>query len=121
MQYLLLIYSEETEPSGSQEERDAEMQKWWTYTNDLQEAGVMVAGEALRPSETATTVRVREGDVVTSDGPFAETKEVLGGYYVIDVDSLDEAIEWAGRSPAAFYGSMEVRPILPMDELAPAG
>lgn len=121
MQYLLLIYSEEgRDPSttGSQEDRDAAMRKWWTYTNDLQEAGVMVAAEALRPPDTATTVRVREGDVVTSDGPFAETKEVLGGYYVIDVDTLDEAIEWAGRCPAAFYGSMEVRPILPMDELA---
>ncbi|MGH3441674.1 MAG: YciI family protein [Nitriliruptorales bacterium] len=117
---MLLIYAEETEPTGSQEERDAEWEKWGTYTNDMQEAGAMVAGEALRPSTTATTVRVREGERVTSDGPFTETKEVLGGYYLIDVDSIDDAIEWAARCPAAFYGSMEVRPILPMEELVPA-
>ena len=92
------------------------MGRWFSYTQDLQDAGVMRAGEALQGADTATTVRVRDGQRLTSDGPFAETKEVLGGYYVIDVPDLDAALAWAERIPSVGYGSVEVRPVMVFDQ-----
>lgn len=116
MEYLLLIAEEEgIRESWSQEEQQADMQKWFDYTNELQEAGVMVAGDALQPSSTATTVRVAPDDgVMTTDGPFAETKEIINGYYKIDVDDLDQAIHWAGKLPT--LGAVEIRPVIDMSE-----
>jgi hypothetical protein len=118
-QYILLIYAP-TEGGPSPEEMEAEMGRWWEYTQALRDAGVMLAGEALQGSETATTVRVRDGQRLTSDGPFAETKEVLGGYYVIDVPDLDAALEWAETIPSVGYGSVEVRPVMVFDDVPSA-
>jgi hypothetical protein len=114
-QYILLIYAP-TEGGPSPEEMEAEMPRWFSYTQELQDAGVMRAGEALQPTDTATTVRVRDGQRLTTDGPFAETKEVLGGYYIIDVADLDAALAWAERIPSVGYGSVEVRPVMVFDQ-----
>ena len=114
-QYMLLIYSP-TEGGPSPEEAQAELPRWFEYTQQLQESGAMVAGDALQPVDTATTVRVRDGERLTSDGPFAETKEVLGGYYVIDVPDLDAALAWAEKIPNVGYGSVEVRPVMVFDD-----
>lgn len=116
MKYMLLIYSEETGPPGTPEEQEAVMKRWGDYTADLQKAGAMLAGDALQPTSTATTVRVRDGQRSITDGPFAETKEVLGGYYLLDVDSLDDAISWAEQCPAAEDGSVELRPLMEFPE-----
>jgi len=112
MQYLLLIYGEEANTPQTQEEIDASMAEWGAYTEAVRAAGIYLAGEALQPSQTATTVRVKEGERIVTDGPFAETREVLGGYYLIDVPDLDGALDWAAKCPGAKYGSMEVRPIM---------
>ena len=82
----------------------------------MNEKGVFVAGDGLYPTQTATTVRVRDGDRDVTDGPFAETKEQLGGFYVLDVKDLDEAIEWAAKIPGSQFGSVEIRPVLVYDE-----
>ena len=113
MRYMLLINSPEQAPSAdaTPEQIEAEMAPWIEYTNAMVEAGVFQAGDPLQGPETATTIRVRDGETLTTDGPFAETKEVLGGYYILDVEDVDEAIEWARRCPAAEYGSIELRPI----------
>jgi hypothetical protein len=109
-QYLLLLYGPDRTPSP--EEMAAEMPLWNAYTESLQNAGVMRGGDALHPPESATTVRVRNGDTQVTDGPFAETKEILGGYYVIEVPDLDTALKHAARVPNVTYGSVEVRPII---------
>lgn len=112
MQYMLLIYG--PDPSAGEvpeDQGEAEMARWFAYTADMVEAGVMEAGAPLQGIDTATTVRVRDGDTLSTDGPFAETAEVLGGYYLIDVPDLDQALSWAARCPAADYGSIEVRPV----------
>lgn len=113
MQYMLLIYDDEAKAG---EPDDAEMAKWFEVTQAMQEAGVMVGGEALHPTPTATTVRVQNGETVTTDGPFAETREQLGGYYIVDVSDLDAAIEWAARLPSADRGPVEIRPVLVFDQ-----
>ncbi len=114
MQYMLLIYGDESHwSSQSEEEQRAEFAKYQTYTQELRDHGALVAADPLQPTSSATTVRVRNDETITTDGPFAETKEQLGGYYLIEVDSLDEAIEWAAKIPAARGGSIEVRPIMP--------
>ena len=87
------------------------MNEYFAYTNALREAGAYVGGEALQDVTTATSVRVRDGETLTTDGPFAETKEALGGYYLLECDDLDEALQWAARCPAAKVGTVEVRPI----------
>ena len=87
------------------------MKEWFDYSQWLVDQGWMEAGAPLEPTTTATTVRAKDGKVVTTDGPFAETKEQLGGYYIVDCADLDQAIEAAGRCPGAKYGTMEVRPI----------
>ncbi len=113
MKYALLLYDTEGgDPEFGTPEMDAEMQQWFEFTSDLQAAGKHLGGEALNPTETATTVRVRDGKTITVDGPFAETKETLGGFYLIEADDLDEAIEWAAKIPSAPCGSVEIRPIM---------
>jgi hypothetical protein len=115
MEYMLLIYVEGEPGAGSEEEREQMGAAFAKYSQDLAEAGAIVGGDPLQPPTAATTVRVAGGETLTSDGPFAETKEWLAGYYKIDVESLDEAIEWAGRVPSVAYGgSIEVRPLAPM-------
>jgi hypothetical protein len=113
MQYMLLIYNDpHTWESMSQEERGAVFNAYGTFTEELQASGKMVAGDALQATDTATSVRVRDGETLTTDGPFAETKEVLGGYYLVDVDTIDEALEWAAKIPGAGHGTIEVRPLV---------
>ena len=112
MRYLLLIYgNEQTWAAKSPEAQAAEMDAWWKYTADLEQSGQHLAGAALQPIATATTVRLANGRPLVADGPFAETKEQLGGYYIVDVPDLDAAISWATRCPAASHGAVEVRPI----------
>lgn len=115
MRYLLLIYSEEPTAAPDPAEAEKVMNEYWAYSNAINEAGARNAGEALQDSKTATTVRVKAGERVVTDGPFAETREVLGGYYLIDVPDLDAAIDWAAKCPGAKYGSVEVRPIMEFD------
>lgn len=111
MKYLLLIYIDENAPQPSAEEHAADMGRWRSYSEDLVAAGVMLAGDPLQSTQTATTVRIRNDETLTTDGPFAETKEVLGGYYLIDVPHLDDALKWAAACPGAVTGSIEVRPL----------
>ena len=113
MQYILLIYGDESAwGSASPEEQAKNMQEWVDYTQFLKDKGYHIAGDALHPTSDATTVRVRDGKTITTDGPFAETKEQLGGYYLVDVDSEEEALEWAAKIPSARYGKIEVRPVV---------
>jgi hypothetical protein len=112
-QYMLLICN--PVEGLSPEEARAEHPKWVAYTQALSEAGAYVSGEALQGVTTATTVRVRGNDRLVSDGPFAETKESLAGYYVVDVADLDEALDWAARIPSVTRGSVEVRPVLDVE------
>ena len=112
MRYLLLIYSDESTWADAPPEEGAEMlaeyvEFWQAATAE----GILRAGDALQPTTTATTVRVRDGETLLSDGPFAETHEQLGGFYIVECDTLDEAIGAAKRIPGARYGSVEVRPI----------
>ena len=113
MRYLLLIYTNEAQDvSATPADQEAIMTAYNAFTADLAASGALKAGEALQPTGTATTVRVRNGKTVTTDGPFAETKEQLGGFYMVDCKNLDEAIAWAARIPGARFGSIEVRPIM---------
>ena len=117
MQYILLIYGDqEGWKSRSEEENGQIYQAYMQFTKELEDSGSMVGGDALEPTQTATTVRVRNDETLTTDGPFAETKEQLGGYYIVDVGSIDEALEWAAKIPGASHGSVEVRPLMVFDE-----
>ena len=117
MQYMLLIYGDQNSWQGlGEEERGQIMQAYGAFTQELRDSGAMIAGDALQPTQSATTVRVQNGETLTTDGPFAETKEQLGGYYLIEAESLDEAIEWASKIPAASHGSVEVRPVMVFQE-----
>jgi hypothetical protein len=117
MRYLLLIYGPEWDTSQyTAEQMQQIMGEWTDYTADLLKRGVSEGGEALEPSNTATTVRVRDGETLATDGPFAETNEVLGGYYLINAKNLDEAIEIAAACPGAKQGSIELRPITEFGE-----
>ncbi len=111
MRYLLLIYGPEATEPPSEEAMAEEMTAYNAFGREVTERGVMRGGEALEPTTTATTVRVRDGETVVSDGPFAETKEALGGFYLLECRDLDEAIELAAKIPGAKRGSIEVRPI----------
>jgi hypothetical protein len=114
MQYMLLIYGDEQGwGSMSDEERNAVFGDYMAFTTAIRESGAFVDGAPLQPTSTATCVQVRSGEQLVTDGPFAETKEQLGGFYVIEVDNLDDAIEAAAQCPGAQTGTMEVRPILP--------
>jgi hypothetical protein len=118
-QYMLLIYGP-ADGGPSPEELEAEMPRWFEYTRELSDAGVMVAGDAFQPADTARTVRVRAGERRVSAGPFAPTAEVLGGYYLIDVPDIATAEHWAARVPNVSYGSIEVRPVMVFPETDPA-
>ena len=114
MQYLLLIYDAEPKPGDPPPPAEvfAEVMAGYNaFTQEVRDRGVMQAGEALEPTSTATSVRVRDGRPVVTDGPFAETKEALGGFYLLDCKDLDEAIELAAKIPAAKTGTIEIRPI----------
>jgi hypothetical protein len=110
-QYMLLIYGP-SDRKPTPEQMAAEMPRWTAYTEALQEAGIMLAGDALHPADSATTVRVRDGETQVTDGPFAETKETLIGYYAVEVSDLDTALKYAARMPNIAYGSVEVRPVV---------
>ncbi|HEY8011004.1 MAG TPA: YciI family protein [Rudaea sp.] len=113
MQYLLLIYSNEAEFGAlSQDAMKTMMTDYRAFTQSIIQGGQFKAGDALKPTATATTVRVRGGKIAVTDGPFAETREQLGGYYLIEAKDLDEAIAIAARIPGAKHGSIEVRPIM---------
>jgi hypothetical protein len=113
MRYMLLIIGDESRYSEmSEEEGKAQMQRWTDYTKDLVDAGAFVAGDGLQTSTSATTLRVQNGERLLTDGPFAETKEQIGGYYTIDCKDLDEAIDWAAKLPSAEWGATEIRPVM---------
>jgi hypothetical protein len=113
MHYLLLIYQEEAaHGQWSQEQLAAEFAAYNAYTEAAMKSGVLLGGNALMPTNTATTVRVRNGKTLTTDGPFAETKEQLGGYYLMNCKDLDEAMALAAKIPAASDGSIEIRPVM---------
>jgi hypothetical protein len=113
MQYLLLIYDNEKVWEDMPEaERNRMFGAYMTFTNDIKASGHYIAGDALQPVRTATSVRVRNGKTQTTDGPFAETREQLGGYYLVEAKDLDEATKLAARIPSAEIGTIEVRPVM---------
>jgi hypothetical protein len=112
MRYLCLIYSDEQQwESMSQADMQAMMGEYYAFTEAIKKSGHYVAGEALKPTTTATSVRVRNGKLSTTDGPFAETKEQLGGYYLIEARDLNDAIQVASKIPSSRVGTIEIRPI----------
>ena len=114
MRYALLIY---VTPWESTPEEDAQvMEAYNAFTQDAVKADVMRGGEALHEAKTATSVRVRKGEVMVTDGPFAETKEEFGGYYLIEAENIDEAIKWAAKIPGAERGTVEVRPVVDFEQ-----
>ncbi len=113
MHYMLLIYGDPNAgPAQDSAEGQAEFAGWMQYTQEMRDAGIMLAGDALQGAETATTVRGGQGGTLTLDGPFAETKELLAGFYVLDVPDLDAALAWAGKAPHIAHGAVEVRPVM---------
>jgi hypothetical protein len=117
MKYALTIYRDESGlESASEEQRAATTQAYMELTQEMEASGALLAGEGLYPTQTATTVRVRDGERTVTDGPFAETKETLGGFYLLDCKNLDEAIDWAAKIPGAQFGSIEIRPVMVFDE-----
>jgi hypothetical protein len=113
MRYLCLIYEDQTKMAGmSKGEMDAFVGEYFAFTDAIKKSGHHLGGEALQPVQTATTVRSRNGKVSTTDGPFAETKEQLGGFYLINARDLNDAIQVASRIPGVRWGSVEVRPIM---------
>lgn len=116
MQYLCLIYSgENASPQPGTTEFTDYIQQYQEFTERAKQAGVMVSGNALQPTATATTVTRENGTVETTDGPFAETKEQLGGYYLLDCANLDDALAYAAQIPTAAHGRIEVRPVMVLD------
>ena len=111
MKYMLLMYADESKTPKTPEELQAAGQAWSAFGKEVQAAGAWISNNGLSPVADATTVRVREGKTLITDGPFAETHEQLGGYYVLDCPNLDEALGWAAKIPSAKYGSIEVRPL----------
>jgi hypothetical protein len=117
MKYLCLIYDEEKKMNAlGKAEQEQLMSDYFAFTEDVRQKGHYVAGEALHPVNTATTVRVRNGSLLTTDGPFAETTEQLGGFYLVDARDLNEAIQIAAKIPSARFGSIEVRPVVDFSE-----
>lgn len=118
MQYLMLVYGNESSMANTPKEVvDVMMGEYLAYTKDIHAAGVCSASEMLHPTAAATTVRAKDGKPLITHGPFAETKEQLGGYYVLDCRNLDEALEWAAKCPGARFGSIEVRPIVDLSQM----
>jgi hypothetical protein len=121
MKYLLMIYTDErADAQRSQAAQEQEISAYFAFSREAKEKGVYVAGNALHPTDTATIVRVRDGNTLTIDGPFAETKEQLGGYYLLDCKDLDDAIRWAAKIPSARHGCIEVRPVMGFSQSASA-
>ena len=117
MKYLCLIYNQERNLAGfTKEQWDSLKDEYGAFTESIQKSGHRLAGEGLQPTATAKTVRVRNGKVSTTDGPFAETNEQLGGFYLIEARDLNDAIQVASRIPSSRMGSIEVRPILEFDQ-----
>jgi hypothetical protein len=114
MQYLLLIHTDEKAMQTTPEQTGAALAAYGAYMKAMADAGVSKGGQRLHPTSTATTVRVKDGKTQVLNGPYAEIKEQLGGYILIDAPDLDSAISWAARCPGAQYGAMEVRPIWQM-------
>jgi hypothetical protein len=115
MQYLLMICTDESAAeAASPAEAEASMAEYAAFAEEMGRRGVLSGGNRLRPTSDATTVQVRDGEVLTADGPFAETKEQIGGYYLVEAKDLDEAIAIAAKNPGAKYGTIEVRPIWAM-------
>ena len=113
MEYLLLVYSnEKTDPQPGTPDGDSFFNAYMQFTEEVQKKGLMLGSNALQEVSMATTVRVRDGKTQTTDGPFAETKEQLGGYYLLDCKDLDQAIEYAAKIPSAKNGSIEIRPVM---------
>ena len=113
MQYMLLIYANEPdEPTPGTPEFEKHVQGYMALSQEVKDKGVIVSAEPLEKIATATTVRVRNGKADVTDGPFAETKEQLGGYYLLDCENLDEAISYAAKIPSVKFGSVEIRPIM---------
>jgi hypothetical protein len=112
MRYLALIYTQEPTEAPNEADGQQMMAEYGAYTQMVQDRGAFLGGEALEPTSSATTVRLRDGKVSTTDGPFAETKEQLGGYYLLNCADLDEAIDLASKIPGARFGAIEVRPIM---------
>lgn len=120
MKYLCLLYDDESKWAAmNKADIDAVMGDYFAFTSGVQASGQYVAGEALEPTAAATTVRVRQGKAVTTDGPFAETKEQLGGFYLIEAKDLNEAIAVAAKIPAARTGCVEVRPVIDFSQQQP--
>ena len=118
MKYLLLLFGdEEGWENPSEDALQAELARYEQYDRELNEAGVFVSGEGLQPTPTATTMRIVGGERILTDGPFAETKEQLGGFYVLECKDLDDALAWAERCPASGDGSIEVRPVMDYEAL----
>ena len=111
MKYMLLMYADESKAPKTPEAYQAAAQAWYAYGKEVEAVGVLLSNNGLASVTGATTVRVRDGKTLTTDGPFAETHEQLGGYYLFDCKDLDEAIGWAAKIPSAKYGSIEVRPV----------
>lgn len=112
MKYMLLMYADETKaPNFTPEEHQSAAQAWYAFGQEASAAGVLLGNNGLAPTSDATTVRVRDGKTLLTDGPFAETHEQLGGYYLLDCKDMDEVLRWAAKVPLAKYGSIEVRPL----------
>ena len=111
MKYLVLMYANESEAPQAQEELQALQPAWYAYMQEAQAAGALLSNGGVEPGSSATTVRVRNGKPLITDGPFAETHEQLGGYSLIECKDLDEAIRWAEKIPTVKYGSIEIRPL----------
>ena len=117
MRYLLAIYGDESQRDAmTPEDGIAMMSAYDAYTQEVERAGVMLGGDGLQASSTATTVRVRDNERLITDGPFAETREQLAGYYLLECADLDEAVRWAGKVPSAAMGSVEVRPVITYED-----
>lgn len=117
MQYLLMIYADESlENQMSEGEMGAILERYGAFTAEAEGAGALRGGERLRPSDSATCVRQRSGEFTLTDGPYAETKEQLGGFYMIEAASLDDAVAWAKKIPSVDHGTIEVRPVWAMDD-----
>jgi hypothetical protein len=113
MRFLLVIYGDERRlATRDQGTAKAEIDAYWALDNEATEKGAFVGSAGLYPTEAAKTLRIRDGERTVTDGPFAETKEQLGGFYLLDCDSIDEALEWAAKVPAASTGSVEVRQVM---------
>ena len=112
MKYMLLMYSDESKQPQTPEEQEAlKPETWYALMEEMKTAGVLVSQNGLSPVANATTVRIREGKALITDGPFAETHEQFGGFFLLDCKDLDEALRWAAKIPSAMLGSIEVRPL----------